>query len=229
MCEWLSLSKHWNLEKYINCISSHNIYTTYTYYTSTCSAWWAHCSYEISSNTLQCIRHTYYTYMYMYTHIRTHTGWKLMYTYVDTYVNIRILKYTYMYISTYAYTYMRTYMYTAEHTHTYSYANIRTHMFSRAGYHQVPRDTILSRYFAHDNDNITIQRFCDNRYIVINFIHDTSRYLWDSKCITTKLILSVQINIKLKNKMNAENTHEHIKCCLTSSVLVSRPHGKPVL
>ena len=42
----------------------------------------------------------------------------------------------------------------------------------RAGYHQVSRDTILSRYFAHDNNNITIQLFCDNRYIARNFIHD---------------------------------------------------------
>ena len=36
---------------------------------------------------------------------------------------------------------------------------------------------ILSRYFAHDNDNIMIQRFCDNRHIARNFIHHTSRYL----------------------------------------------------
>ena len=46
-----------------------------------------------------------------------------------------------------------------------------------AGCHHVPRDMMLSQYFAHDNDNITIQRFCDNRYIARNFIHDTSRYL----------------------------------------------------
>ena len=52
-----------------------------------------------------------------------------------------------------------------------------TLILTRAGYHQVPRDTIPSRYFAHDSDNITIQRFCNNRYIARNFIHDTSRYL----------------------------------------------------
>ena len=48
---------------------------------------------------------------------------------------------------------------------------------TRAGYHQVPCNMILSRYFAHNNDNITIQWFCDNWYIARNFIHDTSRYL----------------------------------------------------
>ena len=47
----------------------------------------------------------------------------------------------------------------------------------RLGITRVPRDTILSWYFARDNDNITVQRFCNNRYIARNFIHDTSRYL----------------------------------------------------
>lgn len=44
---------------------------------------------------------------------------------------------------------------------------------TRAGYHKVPHDTIPSRYFTHDDDNITIQRFCDYRYIARNFTHDT--------------------------------------------------------
>ena len=50
---------------------------------------------------------------------------------------------------------------------------------SRAGYHQLPCDNTLSQYFAHDNDNITIQQFCDNRYIARNVIHilHISRYL----------------------------------------------------
>ena len=47
----------------------------------------------------------------------------------------------------------------------------------RAGFHQVPRDTILSRYFAYDKNDITTQRFCDNRYIANNFSQDTSWYL----------------------------------------------------
>ena len=46
---------------------------------------------------------------------------------------------------------------------------------NRAGYHQVLHDTILSQNV--DSDNITIQQFCDNRYIANNFIHDALWYV----------------------------------------------------
>ena len=60
----------------------------------------------------------------------------------------------------------------------------------------VPRDTILSWYFAHNNDNIMLQRFCVNRYIARNFIHDTSRYLchWrNSKCTKISILRYIAI------------------------------------
>lgn len=52
---------------------------------------------------------------------------------------------------------------------------------SRAGYHQVPHDTILPRYFAHDNGNVTVQQFYDYQYNTKNFSHGTSRYLCHRK------------------------------------------------
>ena len=57
------------------------------------------------------------------------------------------------------------------------WVNIWVTIETRAGYHQVPHDTTLTQYFAHNNHNITIQQFRDNRHIKRHFIHDTSRYL----------------------------------------------------
>ena len=88
-----------------------------------------------------------------------------------------------------------------------------------AGYHQVPRDTILSRYFSHDNDNITIQRFCDNRHVARNFIHDTSQYLchWrNSEFIDCTESISQELqNIVNQFHMNDSQVNkEYIAQCL---------------
>ena len=70
----------------------------------------------------------------------------------------------------------------------------------RAGYHQVPHDRILSRYFAHDNDNITIQRFCDNRHIARNFI------------------LNICVTEEIQNLLTALNPfHRNFKHCQSIS------------
>ena len=50
-------------------------------------------------------------------------------------------------------------------------------VIARGGTIRVTDDSILWRYLAHDNDNITIHDICDIRYIARNFSNDISRYV----------------------------------------------------
>ena len=76
---------------------------------------------------------------------------------------------------------------------------------NRAGYYQVPRNMILSWYFANDNNNITT--FCGHRYIARNFIHDTSRYLCHSR--NSEFIdCTTSISQELQNIDNQFHMHD---------------------